>query len=188
MRCRLSSFIMSLLALSCAHPTAAFSQVPPAVLPMPGGNIAAANPVQILHSLIQAFQNCGPPYVYQVLSPQLFQSIFAQTGGLGCYAGLQQLGPVVGSQVVGQQPYPSGPIYTVKVQHSAGYRTVWLIGVSNFTQKVEALSFNFDNTQAPLDTPRPQPIPSPQPKPDPSPSPPPAPSDGCKLYPAMCVQ
>jgi hypothetical protein len=144
------------------------------------------DPREVLGMLISAFQNCGPPQAYQVLSPQLFNLIAAQTGGSGCYAPIRGAGPVTGMQVIQSQNYPIGPVYLIRVTHQAGPAD-WFIGFNRSTGRVEYLSFQAAQPGTTIET-----GPSPGaggPSPSDSPTPPPPPGDdpdGCSLYPAMC--
>lgn len=93
-----------------------------------------------LAQLIQAFQNCGPPAVYRMLSPELFQLIGQQTGGRGCYPEIQAAGPIQGMEVIDQKMYPAGPVYVIRVTHSAG-AVDWFIGFNQSTGQVALLTF-----------------------------------------------
>src|SRR5690348_11489019 len=69
------------------------------------------DPRPVLGQLITAFQNCGPPAVYQMLSPQLFLTIAQQTGGQGCYQQIRAAGPIQNMQILDQRQFPIGPLY-----------------------------------------------------------------------------
>lgn len=143
------------------------------------------DPRPILSQLIQAFQVCGPPQAYQVLSPQLFQIISQQTQGTLCYQQIAAAGPVHYMQVVSQQQYPIGPLYVVRVHH-AGVTADVVIGFNQYTWMVEYLTW-----QAAQGAPAPSPPAPPETDREPGgPTPqPPTPStgdDGCARFPAMC--
>lgn len=148
---------------------------------------AQFDPRYPLGSLISAFQTCGPPQVYQMLSPSLFQIVSIQTGGRGCYQNIANAGPVTAMQVLNVQSFPIGPLYDIRVQHQ-NLTVDWSIGFNQFTQKIEYLNFR-SPTGGPPPQPRPLP-PGPQPQPPttggPSPQPPTG-SSGCTKYPAMCA-
>lgn len=112
---------------------------------------SAPDPQPVLSTLIEAFQRCGPPQSYLLLGAAVYQTIWAQTGGLGCYQQIAAFGPVQSMTILNSVPYPAGPIYTIRTDHPAG-PLFWQIGISQFTQKVEHLTVNF--TQPP---PPPQP-------------------------------
>lgn len=99
------------------------------------------DPTDILSQLISAFQNCGPPNVYQMLSPQLFQVIFVQTGGAGCYQAIAAAGPVTDMETTDVKELPAGPVFSVRVTHQNGQLVDWFIGLSNFSGRIEYLSF-----------------------------------------------
>lgn len=149
------------------------------------------DPRQPLGALISAFQNCGPANIYQMLSPQLFNVVFQQTGGSGCYSQIAAAGPIQNLQVIGQQNYPLGPLFVIRVAHPS-FAVDWAIGFNQFTSKVEYLTF-----QSAQNTPvLPPPGPLPSGGSPPVGGTPPAPeggspttsgsSDGCDLYPVMC--
>ena len=150
------------------------------------------DPRPVLGAIISAFQNCGPPNVYQMLSPQLFNVVGQQTNGSGCYAQIAAAGPVQNMQVVSQQNYPLGPMFIVRVAH-VSFAVDWIIGFNQFTGKVEYLTFQ--SAQQPPVLPRVDP-PTPGTPPSPGSTTPPPPSggsptttsgsDGCDLYPTMC--
>lgn len=161
----------------CANADSAFAQ--------------AFDPRPALGQIIQAFQNCGPPPVYQMLSPQLFQIVAQQTGGSGCYAQIQQAGPITNMQVVSQQQYPVGPLFVVRVSHSSSITADWVIGFNQFTSKIEYLTFQaVPQNQPPVTIPAPSPggpTGGGGPPPSPPSGTPSTPSgDGCDMFPAMC--
>lgn len=153
----------------------------------------AFDPRPVLGQLISAFQNCGPPAAYQVLSPQLFQLIAMQTNGRGCYPAIAAAGPVQNMQVIDQRQFPIGPLFVVRVFHP-NMAVDWFIGFNQFTSKVEYLSFQAAQTQTPtISTGPTAPIggsPNPGGGSPGGGSPPSGGSsgggDGCDLYPAMC--
>lgn len=148
--------------------------------------IAQGDPRGPLLQLIQAFQNCGPPAAYQMLSPQLFQIIRQQTNGSGCYRAIQAAGPVQSAQVVDQRQFPNGTVYAVRVVHAAG-AVDWFIGFNQFTSQVEYLSFQPASGSAPSVNTGPSPTAS-GPGPSTTGNTPPSsnPGNGCDLFPAMC--
>lgn len=162
-----------------------------------GANAQGFDPRPVLHSLISAFQNCGPPQAYQVLSPQLFQLIAAQTNGQGCYPQIRAAGPVQNMQVIDQRQFPIGPLYVVRVFHP-NFAVDWFIGFNQFTSRVEYLSFQAAQGQPPTVATGPTTPIGGQPsggggggQPPPSGGQPPgggggSGGDGCDLYPAMC--
>ncbi|MEJ0060788.1 MAG: hypothetical protein WDM79_14945 [Terricaulis sp.] len=142
-----------------------------------------------LSQLISAFQNCGPPQVYQMLSPQLFQAVAMQTNGMGCYAQIAQAGPVVGMQLIDQQEFPNGTIFVIRVTHRAAV-VDWFMGVNRFTTQVDYL--NYQNATGPAPSVETGPSQSQSVGPSPvetrRPSTPSSNDvpDGCELYPTMC--
>lgn len=144
-----------------------------------------------LLQLIQAFQNCGPPQAYQILSPVLLQTVAIQTNGQGCYAQIRAAGAIMGAQILDQKTFPIGPLYVIRVTHQAG-AVDWFIGFNQFTNKVELLSFQRSVTATPSIQTGPSPTSTGPSQPttssptDSGSAPPDDLGDGCKLYPAMC--
>lgn len=161
----------------------------------------AFDPRQPLAILISAFQMCGPPQAYSLLAPNLFQGVYQQTGGTGCYADIAGAGPVTGMQMLGAQDFPIGPLYLIRVSHASGAVADWFIGFNRNTGQVEFLRFQAPQTSGPPPSINTGPAPG-STGPSPMPAPQPAPSggggtgggtggtgggsSGCKLYPAMC--
>ncbi len=151
---------------------------------------------QPLAQLISAFQNCGPPQVYQMLSPQLFQLIAAQTNGAGCYADVRAAGPITNMQVIDQRNYPVGPMFAIRVTHASGTQADWFIGINQYTQRVEYLNYQAVSTSTPppqvnrgpsnpqIDTTMLSEPSTPAPSPGGGGSS--SDSDGCEIYPVMC--
>ncbi|MGN7293301.1 hypothetical protein [Rhizobium sp. SAFR-030] len=110
------------------------------------------DPKPILRRLINAFRTCGPPHAYQILGPQLYQTIFMQTGGMGCYQQITAAGSVTNMQVEDVEQLPAGPIFTVRVTHQSGFLVDWFIGFSNYTGKVEYLTFVAASPASPAPT------------------------------------
>jgi hypothetical protein len=167
-------------------------------------SLAIASPAQAqsfdprapLGQLIQAFQVCGPPMVYQMLSPQLFQLIGQQTGGSGCYREIAAAGPIINMQILDYREFPLGPLYVIRVFHNAG-PVDWFIGFNRFNGKVESLNFQAGQSTPPNIGTGPSGGGGGGSPPNPNPTPPPTSSgggstggggssDGCQLYPAMC--
>jgi len=156
--------------------------------PVVPANAQGFDPRPALGQIISAFQNCGPPQAYQILSPTVFQAVAQQTGGTGCYAPIRAAGPVRSMQVVDQRQFPIGPLYVVRVTHPGG-PVDWFIGFNQFSGQVEYLTFQPAQTQQPTITTGPAPGaggPTPTPEPTPRPAPPSGTDEGCTLYPAMC--
>jgi len=148
---------------------------------------AQVDPRAPLHQLISAFQNCGPPQAYQILSPQLFQAIAMQTGGSGCYQQIAMAGPVMNMQTLDQRQFPNGTMYVVRVQH-AQFAVDWFIGINHYGQ-VDYLNYQNAATGGPAPTIATGPGPT-STGPSPTAPAPTRPSggtqDGCTLYPSMC--
>lgn len=107
-----------------------------------GPSRAQVDPRTILAQMISALQICGPPAAYQMLMPQLFQIIYQQTGGSGCYADIRAAGPIVNMQVLAQQMFPVGPLYIIRVQHQSGVTVDWFIGFNQFQNyRIQLLMF-----------------------------------------------
>ncbi len=140
------------------------------------------DPRQQLAVLIQAFQQCVPSPAFQVLAPLLWNIIYQQTGGSGCYPQIAGAGPVVGMQVIDSRQLPLGPVYAIRVTHAGGPAAAsgpvdWFIGFNQYTGKVEYLTFqNVVSGQTPsitagpsqqaniiAQTPQPTPTPAPVP-------------------------
>jgi hypothetical protein len=151
------------------------------MLQFSGSAKAQGSPEQYLYNVISAFQNCGPPQVYQSLSPQLYQQVFFQTQGSGCYLQIQQAGPIQNISLIGSQEFPVGRLFQLRVSHP-NTTVDWFMGVNYVTGRIDYL--NFQN----LASGSPAPTIATGPKPDGGPSPPPptASTDGCDIYPAMC--
>lgn len=144
-----------------------------------------ADPRQVLGMLISAFQNCGPPDAYQWLGPQLYQTVYMQTNGSGCYGAIRQAGPITSMQIMSQQQFPAGPIYQIRVMHT-GAVADWFIGISQFTGRVEYL--NYQAAQQGTPAPDIRTGPAPDGGPSPAPGPDADSDDGCSLYPSMCMR
>lgn len=110
------------------------------VLHAPAASAQAFDPRPSLGVLIAAFQQCGPPQSYQMLSPYLFNLIAQQTGGSGCYSFIAGAGAITDMQVIDSRQYPIGPVYSVRVTHVAG-PVDWFIGFSQATGRVEYLTY-----------------------------------------------
>jgi len=149
-----------------------------------------------LAQIVQAFQICGPPAVYQMLSPQLFQIVAAQTGGRGCYVDIAAAGAITGMQVIDQREFPVGPVYAIRVTHQSGASADWFVGFNRSTGRIEMLTYQNVFAQNPLPSVlngptnplggstnpgNRQPIDPKPPAPDTSKQ-----SQGCNLYPDMC--
>jgi len=143
------------------------------------------DPRQALAVLISAFQQCGPPQAYQLLSPQLFQIVAQQTGGMGCYPAIAAAGPVLGMQLVDQKQLPGGMVYVIRVTHQAG-SVDWFIGIGQASGKVELLTFQAATATPPTVATGPRPDAGGTPPPPPPPGSSPEGRDGCDLYPSMC--
>lgn len=132
----------------------------------------------ILRQLINAFQVCGPPSVYQILGQAVFQAVAMQTQNTGCYPQLRILGPVQNISQTGSQEYPAGPVDEFEVQQQNG-TSYWQMGISDTTGKVEWLTVN--SQKVPLQPfPKPDPVEPGKPKKQDDPV-------GCQIYPQMCV-
>src|SRR5262245_46393455 len=73
---------------------------------------------ETLEGLITAFQRCGPPQAYTVLSPNLWNIVRLQTNGSGCYQPIMAAGPVTETEVIARQEFPLGPLYIIRVHHN----------------------------------------------------------------------
>jgi hypothetical protein len=98
------------------------------------------DPRPSLSILVSAFQRCGPPQAYQLLSPYLFSLVAQQTSGQGCYPAIAAAGPITGMQVIDSATFPAGPLYVVRVTHAAG-PVDWFIGFDRISSKVIYLTF-----------------------------------------------
>lgn len=98
------------------------------------------DPRPSLGQMITAFQRCGPPAAYQLLSPQMFQIVAAQTNGAGCYRDIAGAGPVLKMEVLQQADFPIGPLFLVRVTHQGG-PVDWFVGFNRFSGKIEYLSY-----------------------------------------------
>lgn len=115
-----------------------------AIVPQPVAQAQGFNindPKQALALLIGAFQNCGPSQNFFIMGQLLYQTVYVQTGGTGCYPQLRNLGPVLNMQKLNKTPYPAGPIYTIRTDHQFG-TLFWQIAISEWTSKVEYLTVN----------------------------------------------
>lgn len=158
----------------------------------------AFDPRQPLAILISAFQTCGPPQAYSMLAPQLFNGVYQQTGGTGCYQDIAGAGPVTGMQMLGAQDFPIGPLYLIRVSHQSGAVADWFIGFNRMTGQVEFLRYQPPQQSGPPPSISTGPS-SGGSGPSPAPAPAPVPSggggggggsgssgEGCDLYPTMC--
>jgi hypothetical protein len=137
-----------------------------------------ADPRQILNSVIQQLQTGTPnPNWY---GPQLWSTIFNQTGGSGVYPQLTSLGAVQNINIVASQALPQGDIFNMVAQHQNG-QSIWFIGIGRFSNRIEYANFNIGATLPS------NPIPNPTPNPTPTPSQPSTPDGAaCQLYPDLC--
>jgi hypothetical protein len=99
---------------------------------------------ETLEELITAFQNCGPPQAYRVLSPNLWNIVRMQTNGLGCYQQIMAAGPIVETEVIARQDFPLGPLYIIRVYHPS-VAADWFVGFNGQTSNVEYLTFQAAN-------------------------------------------
>jgi hypothetical protein len=102
---------------------------------------AEVNPEPIVLGVIQQLQTGTPNPTWY--SPDLWQTLAIQTGNTGKYPALIAIGTPIQVYRQQQQPFPTGLIYALKVQHSSGI-SLWNIGVSFRTQRIELLVFNID--------------------------------------------
>lgn len=165
-----------------------------ALTPMKAAQAQAFDPRQPLAILISAFQMCGPPQAYSMLAPQLFNSVYQQTGGTGCYRDIAGAGPVSGMQMLGAQDFPIGPLYLIRVSHQGGAVADWFIGFNRMTGQVEFLRYQAPQQSGPPPSINTGPSgggsgPSPAPAPNPGPSGGggSGSGEGCDLYPTMCA-
>lgn len=162
---------------------------------------SAFDPRQPLAVLIHAFQQCGPATSFQALAPPLWNLIYQQTNGSGCYPQIAGAGQIVGMQVIDGRQLPLGPIYAIRVTHSGGPTAAagsvdWFIGFNQYSGKIEYLNFQnvVANQNLSIAT-----GPSPDANivvPDPRPTPKPEPSNetaeqktmrlACANFPPMC--
>ena len=98
----------------------AFATHTSAQVPMVVTQGLQGQPEPLLGSLIAAFQNCGPPPAFQVLGPSIFQTIWMQTNGSGCYAAVQQLGQLRQIEVLQRGQLPAGPVYLMRSRYVNG--------------------------------------------------------------------
>jgi hypothetical protein len=107
------------------------------------------DPRPSLSTLISAFQRCGPPQAYQLLSPYLFNLVAQQTGGQGCYGPIAAAGPIKRMKVIDSAIFPAGPLYVVRVTHVAG-PVDWFIRFDRISSRVIYLTFqSTTNGQSP---------------------------------------
>ena len=99
------------------------------------------DPRPVLSTLITAFQQCGPPQAYTLLSPFLFTLVSQQTNNMGCYAAMAAAGRITDMQVIDSAMFPAGPLYIVRVTHVAGSPVDWFIGFDKFSSQVIYLTF-----------------------------------------------
>lgn len=166
-------------------------------LSAPSAAKAQGSPEQYLFQVISAFQNCGPPQVYQALSPQLYQQVFVQTQGSGCYFQIQQAGPVQNIVMVGSQNFPVGRMFQLRVSHP-NTTVDWFMGVNHITGQIDYLNYQNLVVGSPAPTIETGPVPDGGPSPAPTietapvpddgsnPAPTSTSADGCDIYPAMC--
>jgi hypothetical protein len=129
----------SLPATPSAPSAGAVTLPAPAV---PGAWVAAAagfDPRPVLSGLIYAFQNCGPAQAYLVLAPDVYNTIYAQTSGMGCYAPIQAAGPVRSIDLVSAYDSPLGPMYRVRVSHDF-LQSDWILAFDKGYSRVTGLT------------------------------------------------
>ena len=147
-----------------------------------GNLLSDQDPGQVLRELIATFQNCGPTQNYLLLGQAVYQTVYFQTRGTGCYPQLQMMGRLTHIKKLSSFQLPAGPVTTYETDHENGSGT-WQIGISRLTQHVEWLAFQ--PTLRPIQPGKAAP-------PRPPPSPPPVnkvvndPAQGCVMYPVMC--
>ena len=141
------------------------------------GNLSSQDPADVLRVMIATFQNCGPTQNFFLLGPLVYQVAFYQTGGMGCYPVLRQMGVLQNLTQIKSVELPAGPVTLFKADFENG-TNYWEIGVSKYTQKIEWLAFR------PTEYPSPNP-PNPAP-PNPNPPNPIDVNQGCLIYRDMC--
>lgn len=141
--------------------------------------IGQVDPANILAEVISQLQTGTPnPSFYGI---QLWQMISMQTAGRGIYPQLVQLGDVQDISVQNEQRLPQGVVYVMQADHENG-QSVWQLGISSFTNKIEYANFNVSTSRRGRSRP-----PNPSPSPGPSaPAPPSGDSDACRKYPNLC--
>jgi hypothetical protein len=136
----------------------------------PGRISASASPEHVLRELVAQIQTGTPDASF--IGPQLWQMIAAQTNNSGIYPALVQLGKIDKVEVIARRDLPAGPLYSLRATHGRGEAT-WLLGISNYSHKVEYASFGVNSA--------PQPLP-----PQPAPTEPSSTSDACEKFPNLC--
>jgi len=202
MRLKIRQAIRHLLCL-CAFFTLQFAPQP--------AQAQNFDPRPALATLISGFQNCGPPSAFYGLSPYVWQFIYQQTGGSGCYAAIAAAGPVTRMDVTDTHELPLGPVYVIRVayagiaNYSAPMQADWFVGFNRATGSIEYLNFQAAGTgAAPTIEQGPDPsrsmggvVTEPDPTPAPKPTPDPAPGRdsqsaalerACANFPLMCVK
>ncbi len=156
--------------------------------------LATAQEVQLdvmLRTLITRFQQCGSSPSDAMLGVGLYQTIFVQTNGIGCYSLVIGLGPVLRLDETSRSQLPAGPVASFTATHSAA-KSYWQIGYSRYTGKVELLMTSVSGPFPPIpgDQP-PQTLASPPPARPSGPAEKPTAVDrdqACLVYPDMCRQ
>jgi hypothetical protein len=115
---------------------------------------AQFDPTSIVLGVIQQFQTgtVNPTWY----STNLWQTIAVQTDNSGKYPALNAIGPPLQVDKLEEQPFPNGVIYALKVLHLSGI-SLWNVGVSFRTQRIELLVFNISSPPASSPTPPPTP-------------------------------
>src|SRR5262249_11210698 len=141
---------------------------------------AQADPRQVLREVIRQFQTGTPnPLWYGV---QVWQTAAYQTANSGVYPQLVALGAVTKVHLNQQQQLQGGMLYNLTADHKNGAST-WLLGVGAYSNRIEYLSFNINDSNpsgsnaSPADTDIPAPSnPGTQQKG----------SEACKKFPQLC--
>jgi hypothetical protein len=142
------------------------------------------DPRQILASVIQQLQTGTPnPQWYGV---QLWFTIAQQTGNTGRYGQLARLGPATNITLTQTTRLPAGRLYALIAQHQRGM-SVWVLGISDVTNRIEYANFQAGAAQQPLPDPQPPTGSGDSPPESGSPGPSsPGTSEACRKYPSLC--
>src|SRR5262245_50993657 len=71
----------------------------------------------------------------------LFRSVYQQTGGTGCYPDIAKAGSITQMKVIDSGIFPAGPLFVVRVTHTARVVADWFIGFNQNTGQIGYLSY-----------------------------------------------
>lgn len=97
------------------------------------------DPTELLSDVIRQLQE--GQLDQDLYGEQLKNTIREQTNDRLQYEALAKLGPVLSTNLVESQNYPSGKLYFLQARHLRGFSS-WTLGVNEVSKRVEYANFN----------------------------------------------